>query len=83
VQKGSLQPVSISENLQKIRETCKNHSNLSVCQKNMYDIPKCSEKHDLHVYVKFMHVYTTLTPAEIEELIGTPYGKLGFVGLLL
>jgi hypothetical protein len=52
-------------------------------KKNANDLSKCSEKHALHVYAKFMHCLSTLIPAEIEELIGTPYGKLGFAGLLL
>jgi hypothetical protein len=59
VQKGISESVLFQKNVR----TCKTHSNLSVYQKNAYDLPKCSEKHALHVYVKFMHGYTTLTPA--------------------
>jgi hypothetical protein len=36
-------------------ESCKNHRKLSVYQKIMYDLPKCSEKHALHFSDKSMH----------------------------
>jgi hypothetical protein len=40
---------------QNLIKTCKKHIYLSVNQKNMYDIPKCSEKHALHFSINFMH----------------------------
>jgi hypothetical protein len=49
-------PIFLVLEFQKLIKTCKRHIYVSVNQKNMYDIPKCSEKHALHVYVKFMHV---------------------------
>jgi hypothetical protein len=44
------------QKFQKNVRTCKNHRKLSACQKNAYDIPKCSEKHALPVCVKIMHL---------------------------
>jgi hypothetical protein len=44
---------------QKLIKTCKRHIYLSVNQKNMYDIPKCSQKDALHVYVNLMHCLAT------------------------
>jgi hypothetical protein len=40
---------------QKIVQSCKMHIFRSGCQKNMYDIPKCSQKDALFFYVKIMH----------------------------
>jgi hypothetical protein len=36
-------------------EICKMHRIFPVCQKNVYDLSKCSEKWDLHFGIKIMH----------------------------
>jgi hypothetical protein len=40
-------------------KTCKRHIYLSVSQKNMYDIPECSQKDALCVYGYLMHCLAT------------------------
>jgi hypothetical protein len=38
-----------------MQETCKSHRKLSVYQKIVYDLSKCSVKQDLHFDIKIMH----------------------------
>jgi hypothetical protein len=55
---GAKSPPHVFHFLEKLLQgskTCKMHRKISICQKNAYDIPKCSEKYALHVYVKFIH----------------------------
>jgi hypothetical protein len=47
---------SVFQKFQKNAKCCKIHRKLSACRKIAYDLPKCSEKRTLHVYVKFMHL---------------------------